>query len=93
MHRVDSDGAVAGLFTDGVPGTQVATKVDSAWLNDMQETLLQPLTAAGIAPVKGTYTQLTAAINALIATPPTRYAVGSGVGGAPAFAANCSFTG
>lgn len=66
MHRVDTSGNVAGMFTDGGPGE--ATVVDDDWLNDVQETLARTVEAAGITLVKGTYTQLTSAIGPLART-------------------------
>ncbi|MGI8839775.1 MAG: hypothetical protein ACR2F8_03155 [Caulobacteraceae bacterium] len=73
MHRIDTPGNVAGLFAppDPVHG-QVAVIVDSAWLNDLQENIMGVLAGAGIAPVKGDYTQLDAAIDILISGGTTR---------------------
>lgn len=66
MHRVDTDGNVSGLFTDGDPSiAQQATVVDDDWLNDMQENVAQAIEAATITLVKGTYTQLRDGIKAL----------------------------
>lgn len=66
MHRVDTDGNVSGLFTDGDPDlAEEATVVDDDWLNDMQENVAQAVEAASISLVKGTYTQLTTAIGVL----------------------------
>jgi hypothetical protein len=79
MHRIDTAGNVNGKFTDGNPQTgQEATLVSDAWLNDVQENLLAPLTAAGIAPIKGNGNQLLDAIISLIAG-----VVGSGGGSVP----------
>lgn len=64
MHRIDGPGAtVDNKFTEGDPltGTQ-ATVVTDDWLNDIQESLMSILAAAGIAPVKGNYTQLVSAL-------------------------------
>jgi hypothetical protein len=63
MHRTDADGNVAGAFTDGNPAIpQVATLVDAAWLNDIQENVCTVIESAGITLVKGTGTQLRDAI-------------------------------
>lgn len=59
MHQIDTPTASAGLFQDSdTPGTQVS----AAWLNDLQENLIGILIAAGIAPIKGDYTQLATAL-------------------------------
>lgn len=72
MHRIDGPGAtVDNLFTDGDPvGGVQATLVTDDWLNDMQENIMGVLAAASIAPVKGDYTQLAAAIMSIIAGAP-----------------------
>lgn len=64
MHRIDAAGYAPGnLFTDGNPATGTpATVVDAAWLNDLQENVIQIAEAAGIALVKGDYTQLLTAL-------------------------------
>jgi hypothetical protein len=63
MHRIDTPGNAGGLFIAPNPLTgQQAVLVDSAWLNDVQETLCYPIGQAGIALVKGDYTQLGAAM-------------------------------
>ncbi|MEW5893392.1 MAG: hypothetical protein AB1697_09655 [Pseudomonadota bacterium] len=69
MHRIDHATAAPGnLFTEGNPATATpATTVTDDWLNDMQENLAQLVEAASIALVKGDGTQVTDAIQALIA--------------------------
>lgn len=64
MHRIDGPGAtVDHRFTEGDPvGGVEATTVTDDWLNDVQEEIVSVLTAAGIAPVKGTQDQLLKAI-------------------------------
>lgn len=63
MHRTDGDSHVANLFDEGDPGVPRApTQVDAAWLNAVQEELCNAITNAGIALVKGTNTQLRAAL-------------------------------
>ncbi len=63
MHRTDADGNVGGLFSDGNPSTGVlGTKVDDDWLNAVQEEICNLIEAAGITLVKGTNTQLRAAL-------------------------------
>jgi hypothetical protein len=79
MHRIDTDGHVNNLFTDGNPQTgQASTLVDSAWLNAIQENIIGALAAANIPLVKGNNGQLAAAIIALIAG-----VVGTGGGSVP----------
>ena len=60
MHRIDGPGAtVDGKFTEGDPvGGVQATVVTDDFLNDVQEELISLLTAAGVAPVKGTQDQV-----------------------------------
>lgn len=69
MHRIDHATAAPGnLFTEGNPATATpATSVTDDWLNDMQENLAQLVEAASIALVKGDGTQVTDAIQVLIA--------------------------
>lgn len=64
MHRIDSADNVANEFSEGPPGTVIS----AAWLNDVQENIAQAIEAAPITLVKGTYTQLTAAIGLLAKT-------------------------
>lgn len=60
MHRIDADGHAANLFKEAPPP---ATKVDKDWLNAIQEEIANFIaTDAGIALVKGTNTQLGAAL-------------------------------
>ena len=70
MHRIDSAGNVGNMFSSVVNegSGQFPTIVDAAWLNAIQEEIVSVLTAAGIAPVKGTNTQLSSAITARINT-------------------------
>lgn len=78
MFRIDTTGAVTvlpamtalgtpGFFTEGAPalGTS-ATVVSADWLNSIQEEMMAFLTAAGIAPVKGTNNQVLTAVKELI---------------------------
>jgi hypothetical protein len=72
MHRVDSNGHVGNMFDNGDPGVpRQPTAVEAPWFNDVQETLAQFIESTGITLVKGTYTQLTAAVTAAIATAAT----------------------
>lgn len=64
MHRIDTVGNVAGTFTD----TNPATIVDDDWLNAVQSEIVNLIEAAGITLVKGTNTQVAAAVAAYIAT-------------------------
>lgn len=69
MHRIDSDGSIAGAWSNGNPGTgTLGTKVDEAWMNGLQENICGFIEAAGIALVKGDHTQLRDAVDAFIAT-------------------------
>jgi len=75
MHRIDTPDAAAGLFkTTPAP----ATVVPPAWLNDVQETLLVAIEAAGITPVKGTWTELRDAIRRLGGGAPGNVAMHAG---------------
>lgn len=67
MKRIDADGSVGGLFTDGNPGMGVpATVVDAEWLNDVQQEICTVIEGTG-ATLDGTiYTQLQTAILAMI---------------------------
>lgn len=64
MHRIDAAGFSTGnLFTDGNPATGTpATVVDAAWLNDLQENIVQLIESSGTVLSKGDYTQLIKAI-------------------------------
>ncbi len=57
MHLTDGDHHVANDFVDGSPPTP-GTQVEQAWLNAVQHELGNAITAASIALVKGTWTQL-----------------------------------
>lgn len=62
MHRIDADANVANHFSDGNPATGTpGTKIDTAWLNAIQEELANLIEGAGITLVKGTNTQLLSA--------------------------------
>jgi hypothetical protein len=63
MHRIDQPTAQSGLFTDGNESTGVeATIVDAAWLNGMQEGIIQFMLSRGVTPVKADYTKFTEAV-------------------------------
>lgn len=68
MHRIDHATAAPGdLFTEGNPATATpATTVTDDWLNDVQENICDVVETAGIALVKGDYTQLRQAIQAML---------------------------
>ncbi len=95
MHRIDTSGHVGNRFNDGNPQAgQEATVIDAAWLNAIQENLVDLITFAGIALVKGDDTQVRDAVVALIAgvvgtgggsVPTTREVLGAGLatGGGP----------
>ena len=68
MHRIDHATAAPGnLFTEGNPATATpATTVTDDWLNDVQGNVCDVVETAGIALVKGDYTQLRQAIQAML---------------------------
>jgi hypothetical protein len=77
MFYIDGPGAtVDHKFTDGDPAAGVAaTTVTDDWANDVQQEILNVITAAGIVPAKGIQDQLLKAIRGagaagLFATPP-----------------------
>ena len=66
MHKIDADSHVSNLFDSGDPSVpRRPTQVDKHWLNAVQEELMSFLTAAGIAPVKGSWSQVLASVQAL----------------------------
>lgn len=82
MHRIDGYGATEdNMFTEGSAGPGVPvppTWVTAAWANDMQENVCEVVEAAGIALVKGDYTQLLAAIRKLFGGQVTRIVTETG---------------
>ncbi|MBN8486362.1 MAG: tail fiber protein [Burkholderiales bacterium] len=77
MHRIDAAGHTGNQFTDGDPGSGVpATVVDAAWLNAVQDELVNVVEGAGLVLSKPAHTQLLAAIKALCAvySPPGKVA-------------------
>ncbi|MCG3177409.1 MAG: hypothetical protein MOGMAGMI_02383 [Candidatus Omnitrophica bacterium] len=68
MHRIDHATAAPGnLFTEGNPATATpATTVTDDWLNDVQGNICDVVETAGLALVKGDYTQLRQAIQAML---------------------------
>jgi hypothetical protein len=63
MYRIDSDGNVAGHWSEGNPSTgQKGTKIAAAWLEAVQEELVAILTAVGLTPNKADSGQLATAI-------------------------------
>lgn len=71
MHRTDAFGNNSGAFTNGNPATATAaTRVEEDILNAFQGELITPIeTRAGITLVKGTNTQLAAAMDLLTILP------------------------
>ena len=68
MHRTEGANNLAGMFTDGPPGTTV----EEDWLNAIQEEIIAVLTAAGISPltaITDTRVQLLAALQTLFVEP------------------------
>lgn len=79
MHRIDADAHVGNQFSEGDPGVPTnPTQVDAAWLNGVQGTVIAPIEEQGIALVKGTDTQLAAAMAFLLATPGGRLCASTG---------------
>lgn len=68
MHRIDHATAAPGnLFTEGNPATATpSTTVTDDWLNDVQGNICDVVETAGLALVKGDYTQLRQAIQAML---------------------------
>lgn len=64
MHRVDTDGNIAGAFTDGNPSIgQPATRVGQDILNALQEELVGVVLASGLTLIKADNTQLLQALD------------------------------
>lgn len=84
MHRTDADGNDSGQFQDGNPGGGIAgTLFDENWFNAVQGELIYPIeTKAGITLVKGTNTQLGAALDMIMqgVSPGGRLTLETGVG-------------
>ena len=79
MHKIDSEAALNGIFTSGNPQFgQPATIVDDAWLNAVQDEIINTIRFAGIALDKSKATQLREAIVMISAG-----AVGTGGGNVP----------
>lgn len=63
MHRIDADAHVGNLFDAGDPLVpRQPTQIDFHWLNAVQEELVNAITAASVALVKGTNNQLAGVI-------------------------------
>jgi hypothetical protein len=63
MHRVDGEGNLSGLFTEGDPASGLpATAVTAKWLNAIQEELIGVITPAGITLNPSNNGQLEAAL-------------------------------
>jgi len=75
MHRIETSTAAANMhgpgkngFSPGNPVTATpSTELSEDWFNDVQENICRTIEGAGIGLVKGEYTQLYDAIQALIA--------------------------
>jgi hypothetical protein len=83
MHRIDGAGATGdNKFTKGNPSAAVpATTVTDEWLNAVQEEILSPIFAAGLAPSKADSGQLLSAIRGLrgVSSIKDHGAIGDGV--------------
>lgn len=67
MHRIDTPDAHEGLYRDGNPALGIlATYVDAAAMNALQEEIANAILAEGIDLVKGDNTQLGQAIEAAV---------------------------
>lgn len=68
MHRIDVPSAApGGLFTEGSPAGGIpATTVSGDWLNDLQENIMDVLTAGGVTATKGRAADLAEAITNMI---------------------------
>jgi hypothetical protein len=65
VHKIDTDGNVAGAFTDGDPLIPTpATVIDAPWLNAVQGELVNAIEGLGGTLVKGTNNQILARLNA-----------------------------
>lgn len=79
MHRIDSNGAVAGKWQAGNPAIgQRATQIPADWMNAVQEAICYLIETSGIELVKGDDSQLYDAVLALVAG-----IVGDGSGAVP----------
>ena len=69
MHRIDTPAATGGnQFTDGNPAIPIlATELDAAWANAVQEEIANVVESAGIALSKPDRTQLKQAIDFKVA--------------------------
>lgn len=73
MHRIDTPTASPDLFGPGKAGFvggdpllgQASTAMSPEWCNDVQESLIRLIEAAGMTPEKGNYDQLTEAFSFL----------------------------
>lgn len=104
MYQIDSSGAATtmptpaaaatpGFFTGGNPATGTpATILDADWFNAVQAELLNVLTAAGIAPAKGTNNQVLAAITALLGAKTSARAGHARTGGTPTSGTPTTYT-
>jgi hypothetical protein len=67
MHRIDSTGAVDGLFVPGNPETNTPpTYYTASWSNALQEEIANVIEGAGMLLNKSSNTQLREAINEFI---------------------------
>lgn len=69
MERIAGQDHVNNRFSAGNPSQgQLATEVTPAWLNAIQEEMAQFIESRGITPEAGNWTQLTTALNDLVAS-------------------------
>lgn len=62
MHRPDTEGAVAGQFSDGTPPLVLGTVLGADFMNDQMENLIKLIEDAGGALIKGDYGQVKDAV-------------------------------
>lgn len=68
MHKIDTAGSVDGAFVDGNPATSTpSTIVDAAFLQALQDEMVNVIEAAGITLNKADHTQLFQAISVITA--------------------------
>jgi hypothetical protein len=72
MYSIDSAGNVGNQWSNGNPAIPTAgTILDATWMNMLQAELLNILSVGGVAPVKGTNTQVLTALQAIFNKTPT----------------------
>ena len=66
MHAIDTSTAVNGKFVNkNIPAGVAGTVADAAWLNSVQEEIINLIVAAGIEPSAANNAQMTAAVKTI----------------------------